>query len=547
MGGVLSGLGKGVAVSSIALLLKRLGYRVTAMKIDPYVNVDAGTMNPIEHGEVFVTADGLETDQDLGNYERFLDTTLGRVNYMTTGAVYQSLIQAERNLAFDGKCVEVVPHVPLEVIRRIRVCAQAMRSEIVVIEIGGTVGEYQNLLFLEAARMLHLQDPAAVQFVLVSYLPIPGNLGEMKTKPTQYAVRTLNSAGIQPNVILARGRVSLDQPRRDRIAVNTGVPPADIISAPDVDSIYRVPLNFDREHLGEKLLKNFSLRPRGRRLADWRSLVRRIDHPRRAVRIGIAGKYFSDGDFTLLDAYLSVLEAVKHAAWSLGVKPEIEWINVEQFERDPRSLKQLAALDGLIVPGGFGRRGVAGKIAAIRYARTHGLPFFGLCYGLQLAVVEFARSVLKLRRAHTTEVDPATPQPVIDILPDQKARLARQDYGGSMRLGSYPCRLVPGSVAQRAYALASVAERHRHRYELNNAYRARLERAGLRVSGVYATRNLVEIVELPRHPFFVGVQFHPEFQSRPLQPHPLFRAFVQAALTSREQLRFSRARRGARR
>ncbi len=530
MGGVLSGLGKGVAVSSIAMLLQRKGYRVTAMKIDPYVNVDAGTMNPTEHGEVFVTKDGLETDQDVGNYERFLDTELTSANYMTTGSVYLSLIQAERNLTFGGKQVEVVPHVPNEVIRRIKLAASIERAEIVIIEIGGTVGEYQNMLFLEAARMLHLKQPDDVQFVLVSYFPIPGNLGEMKTKPTQYAVRTLNSAGIQPNFILARGSLPLDGPRRERLALNTGVPAEDIVSAPDVTSIYQVPLNFEHERLGNKILKNFGLPSRATRLADWRSLTRRIEHPTRNVRIGIAGKYFESGDFTLLDAYISVLESIKHAAWSFRAKPEIVWIESEVFERDPKRLKELAEVDGLIVPGGFGSRGVEGKINAIQYARTHGLPFLGLCYGMQLAVIEFARHVLKFRDAHTTEVNPKTTHPVIDILPEQREKMARRDYGGSMRLGAYPCQIVKGTEAARAYGKTLVHERHRHRYELNNAYRQRLQTAGLIVSGVYRAKNLAEIVEIPTHPFFVGVQFHPEFLTRPLRPHPLFRSFLAASL-----------------
>ncbi len=530
MGGVLSGLGKGVAVSSIALLLKQKRYSVTAMKIDPYVNVDAGTMNPTEHGEVFVTTDGLETDQDIGNYERFLSTDLTSANYMTTGSVYLSLIEAERNLAFGGKQVEVVPHVPNEVIRRIKLAAARERSEIIIVEIGGTVGEYQNMLFLEAARMLHLKQPLDVQFVLVSYFPIPGNLGEMKTKPTQYAVRTLNSAGIQPNFILARGSRPLDRPRRERLEMNTGVPAEDIISAPDVTSIYQVPLNFERERLGDKILANFGLPPRRTDLREWRALVRRIDQPRNAVRIGIAGKYFGSGDFTLLDAYISVIEAIKHAAWSFSAKPEIVWIESEVFEKDQPRVNELRRLDGLIVPGGFGSRGVEGKINAIQYARSHALPYLGLCYGMQLAVIEFARHVLKLRGANTTEIDPKTKYPVIDILPEQREKLAQRDYGGSMRLGIYPCLLKRGTLVQRAYGKRTVVERHRHRYELNNTYRQRFERAGLVIAGTYVKRNLVEIIELPKHPFFVGTQFHPEFLSRPLSPHPLFSAFLKASL-----------------
>lgn len=532
-GGVLSGLGKGVATSSIALLLKSKGFRVTAIKIDPYVNVDAGTMNPTEHGEVFVTKDGMETDQDVGNYERFLDVELTRANYMTTGSVYLSLIQAERNLAFGGKQVEVVPHVPNEVIRRIQEAAKKNHADIVLIEVGGTVGEYQNLLFLEAARMLHLRSPQDVQFMLVSYLPIPSNLGEMKTKPTQYAVRTLNSAGIQPHFILARGTHPLDKPRRERIALNTGVPIEDIISAPDVSSIYEVPINFEREHLADKILTNFGLSAKTKDLNAWRTLVKHIQHPKKIIRIGIAGKYFGSGDFTLLDAYISVLEAIKHAAWAEQMKPEIVWIESEVFEREPKRIRELDDVDGLIVPGGFGSRGVEGKIAAIHYARTHALPYFGLCYGMQLAVVEFARHVLKWKDANTTEINPATKHPVIDILPEQREKLAKRDYGGSMRLGAYPCRLQKGSLAATAYGRGSISERHRHRYELNNLYRKQLEKAGMSISGLYPKKNLAEIIEIAQHPFFIGVQFHPEFLSRPLQPHPLFHAFLRAAIKHR--------------
>jgi CTP synthase len=535
MGGVLSGLGKGIAVSSMALLLQRKGFRVTAMKIDPYVNVDAGTMNPTEHGEVFVTKDGLETDQDIGNYERFLSTELSRLNYMTTGSVYLSLIQAERNLEFHGKQVEVVPHVPYEVIRRIRLCAKKTRAEIVLVEIGGTVGEYQNLLFLEAARMLHLKQPKDVQFILVSYLPIPSNLGEMKTKPTQYAVRTLNTAGIQPDFILARGSRPLDRPRRERIALNTGVSAEDIIAAPDVPSIYRVPLNFEHERLGNKILENFGLRQRHTHLADWRSLVRRIEHPRTTIRIGVAGKYFFSGAFTFFDSYISVLEAIKHAAWSLRVQAEIVWIDSELFEHDPKRLHDLSSMHGLIVPGGFGTRGIEGKINAIRYAREHRIPFLGLCYGMQLAVIEFARNVAKLRNAHTTEINAATPYPVIHLLAEQKQKLQKRDFGGTMRLGEYRCRLKKDSRAWKAYRRNIVYERHRHRYELNNAYCEKLERFGLSISGVNPERDLVEIIEIQSHPFFVGVQFHPEFTSYPLRPHPLFQDFIRSARDERKK------------
>lgn len=529
MGGVLSGLGKGIAVSSIARLLQGYGYRVSAMKIDPYVNVDAGTMNPTEHGEVFVTRDGLETDQDIGNYERFLHVELSRENYMTTGQVYLSVIRRERNLEYHGKSVQVVPHIPDEVIRRIHNAAKVSRAEIMLIEIGGTVGEYENLIFLEAARMMHLADPTSVQFVLVSYLPIPGKLGEMKTKPTQHAVRALNSAGIHPDFLLCRAEFPLDSPRREKLSVFCNMHAQDVISAPDVSSVYEVPINFEREGLGSKILKKFGLPIRHRDLRAWGAMLRASRRSRRKVAIGIIGKYFATGDFTLADSYISVIEAIRHASWAHGVTPELTWVNSEDFEGKKPKLDALRAFDGIIVPGGFGSRGVEGKIRAIQWARTHNLPFFGLCYGLQLAVVEFARNVMKLARAHTTEVDPRTPDPVIDMLPEQRDRLRMRDFGGTMRLGDYRCKLTPGSRSRVAYRQSTVRERHRHRYEVNNKYRERLERAGMTVAGVNPDRRLVEIIELQNHPFFVGVQFHPEFKTYPLQPHPLFSAFIDAA------------------
>ncbi len=537
MGGVLSGLGKGIAVSSIARILYGKGYRVSAMKIDPYVNVDAGTMNPTEHGEVFVTKDGLETDQDIGNYERFLQTELTRESYMTTGQVYLSVIQRERNLAYHGKSVQVVPHIPDEVIRRIHRAAATTKAEILIIEIGGTVGEYENLLFLEAARMMRLKTPQQVQFILVSYLPIPSKLGEMKTKPTQHAVRALNSAGIHPDFLLCRAEQSLDQPRRERLSIFCNMRVEDILAAPDVDLVYEVPLRFEEQRLGEKILRKFGLTVRRRNLRDWRSLINRVKRLRREVTIGVIGKYFSSGHFTLSDSYISVIESIKHAAWSIGVRPMVTWLNAEEFEERPAALRQLDGFDGLIVPGGFGARGVEGKIAAIEYLRKHQIPFLGLCYGLQLAVIEFARNVLKLRGAQTTEITSSTPYPVIDVMPDQRVKLERQEFGGSMRLGEFGCRLKTGSLAQRLYGRRQTRERHRHRYEVNNRYRHRFAGKGFVPVGFNPELDLVEIMELESHPFFIGVQFHAEFKSYPLNPHPLFRGFLQAAVKRRQARR----------
>ncbi len=529
MGGVLSGLGKGIAVSSIARILQGYGFRVSAMKIDPYVNVDAGTMNPTEHGEVFVTRDGLETDQDIGNYERFMHVELTRENYMTTGQVYLSIIRRERNLEYHGKSVQVVPHIPEEVIRRIRKAAAVNRADIMLIEIGGTVGEYENLIFLEAARMMHLAEPQSVQFILVSYLPIPGKLGEMKTKPTQHAVRALNSAGIHPDFVLCRAEYPLDKPRKEKLSIFCNMHESDIISAPDVRSVYEVPVNFESEGLGRKILQKFGSPIRHRDLRDWRRMLSSMQRIKKHVSIAIIGKYFATGDFTLADSYISVIEAIRHASWANGVIPDLTWVNAEDFERSRASLRILDAFDGVIVPGGFGSRGVEGKIRAIEYARTRKIPYFGLCYGLQLAVVEYARNVVKLKRANTTEVDERTPHPVIDMLVEQREKLRLRDFGGTMRLGEYRCRLVKGTISRQAYGSTTVRERHRHRYEINNKYRERLERAGMVVAGINPDRNLIEIVELKKHPFFVGVQFHPEFKSYPLHPHPLFSSFIDAS------------------
>lgn len=525
-GGVLSGVGKGTTVAALGRLLLSKGFRVTAMKIDPYLNVDAGTMNPTEHGEVFVTGDGLETDQDLGNYERFLDLTTSRLNYMTTGQVYLEVIKRERNLQYNGRCVETVPHIPEEVIRRMHALARSSRAEIVIVEIGGTVGEYQNLVYLEAARMLKLRNPDEVQFLMVSYMPIPETLGEMKTKPTQHAVQRLNSAGIQPDFLICRGAEPLDKRRKEKISLMCTIRPDHVVSDPDAKSVYEVPLIFDRERLAEKLLAGFQLQPRQRKLADWKYLVRSTQTPTKTLRIAMVGKYFASGAFTFADSYVSVIEAIKHAAWKAGYRPENTWLDAERFEHDPQSLKELDSYDGIIVPGGFGSRGTDGLLATIRYARQHSIPYFGLCYGMQLAVVEFCRSVLRLKNAHTTEVDTATEHPVIDIMREQKEVLRNLQFGGTMRLGNYRCALRPGTIAAAAYHARSVTERHRHRYELNNAYVKRMEREGMIVSGRNPRTNLAEIIELRGHPFFIGVQFHPEFLSRPLQPHPLFSAFI---------------------
>ncbi len=526
----MSGVGKGVASASIGAGLKARGLKVTAVKIDPYINVDAGTLNPVEHGEVFVTKDGDECDQDMGNYERFLDEDMYKINYMTTGRVYQSVIARERALEYGGKTVEVVPHVPFEIIDRIKAAAKAHDADVTIIEIGGTVGEYQNVLFLEAARMLRLQEPTNVIVGLVSYLPVPGNVGEMKTKPTQYAVRTLNGTGIQPDFIICRSSFPIDEPRKTKLSMNCSVLPEDIVSSPDVPSIYAIPEAFSDEGLIDRLVKKLRLRSKPANMNPWKEVTDRITASKKPIAIGIVGKYTSTGNFILTDAYLSVLEAVKHAAWALHRKPEITWINAEELEKNPKQIATIfKGLKGILVPGGFGNRGIEGKLLAIQYAREKKIPYLGLCYGLQLATVEVARHVLGWKDANTTEINPKTTHPVIHLMNEQEEKMKDKSYGGSMRLGAYPCKLAPGSLARKLYGEEEILERHRHRYECNPIYREALEKAGLKPSGLSPDGSLVEIVELPSHPFFMASQFHPEFLSRPFRPHPLFLGFLKAA------------------
>jgi CTP synthase len=531
VGGVMSGVGKGIASASIGRILLSRGLKVTSLKIDPYINVDAGTMNPTEHGEVFVLENGLETDQDMGNYERFLNTSLPAINYMTTGSVYLDVIRKERNLEYKGKNVEVVPDIPLEVIRRIEAAAEKADADVTTVEIGGTVGEYQNILFLEAARMMKSKCPADVAVVLVSYLPVPGSLGEMKTKPTQYAARTLNSAGVFADFIIARSAVPIDEKRKEKIALFCNVRREHVIAAPDVKSIYEVPLNFEKDKLGEYLCDMLALNCKKPDFAPWEDFVRRARNVKKEVRIAIVGKYFDSGDFVLSDSYISVIEALKFSSYVAGVKPVIEFVNSKKFDASAKELGSLKKYDGILIPGGFGETGIEGKIRVIEYARTQKIPYFGLCYGLQLAVIEYARNVLKLKGANTVEIDPKAAHPLIDIMPDQKEKMAKGDYGGTMRLGSYVCELKNDTIARKAYGAAEIVERHRHRYEVNPVYIPDLEKAGFVFSGKSPDGTLMEIGELPaeKHPFFLGTQFHPELLARPLAPHPLFTAFIKAA------------------
>ena len=531
VGGVMSGVGKGITASSVATILQARGFKITAMKIDPYINVDAGTMNPTEHGEVFVLRDGLETDQDMGNYERFLNQDLPSINYMTTGSVYLSVIEKERNLEYKGKNVEVVPDIPLEVIRRIKSAGEVAKADIVLVEVGGTVGEYQNILFLEAIRMMKTENPDDVATVMVSYLPVPGSIGEMKTKPTQTAVRALNGAGVFADMIIARSPVGVDDKRKAKIATFCNVRSENVISAPDVPSIYDIPINFEQADLSEKLCHLLHLKPKKPAdLTAWKKFVAKSKKGIDEVKIAVVGKYFGSGDFVLSDVYLSVLEAIKYSAYNQNLQPKITYLSSQDFA-DGKRLKELKQFDGILVPGGFGSTGIDGKLKVIEYARKNKIPYFGICYGMQLAVLEYAQNVLKLSDASTAEINPKAKNLIVDIMPDQKINLENGKMGGTMRLGEYEAVIKKGTIAHKAYGSDKVIERHRHRYEINPDYIAGLEEKGLVFSGVSPDKRRMEIMELPNHihPFFVGVQFHPELIARPLSPHPLFSAFIKAS------------------
>lgn len=524
-GGVISGIGKGIATSSIALLLKSAGYKVAPLKMDPYLNVDAGTMNPLAHGETFVLDDGRETDQDLGHYERFLNESLSSNNIATQGSIYLSVIQKERNLEYDGDYVDI-HNVTVEILERIQAAGRSSNADIVLIEIGGTAGEYQNLLFLEANRLLKLRKHEDVIHIHITYLPIPGTLGEMKSKPAQMSVKDLNTAGIQPDILLARAEIPIDEPRRRRLSLNTGIEEEDIIPAPDVDNIYQIPLDFEKYNLTTRILKKLRLRRKKKDLKEWTTFVKKAKSAKKKVKIAIVGKYFTSGSGVLSDSYISVIESLKHASFTQGLIPEISWVDSGKLEKDASSLENY---QGIIVPGGFGSRDIEGKINAIKYARENKIPYLGLCYGMQLACVEYARDVLGLEEANTTEVDEKTKYPIIHVMPDQAKKLLKRDYGGTMRLGSWDCQLLPGSFARKLYGKEKVSERHRHRFEFNNDFRKNFEVNGFQISGTSPDGKLVEIVELKDHPFFIGTQFHPELKSRPLSPHPLFMGFIEAA------------------
>jgi len=554
VGGVMSGVGKGTASASIARILKEHGYNVTVIKIDPYVNYDAGTLRPTEHGEVWVTEDGGEIDQDLGTYERFLNEKIPKKNNLTTGQIYKNLIEKERKGLFLGKTVQFIPHVLDEIKSRIKEASH--ESEIAVIEIGGTIGDYENIPFLLAAKTLETEiGKENVAFVLVSYLPVPFNLKEAKTKPTQHAMKMLWEHGILPDFILCRSHGPLDEVRRKKIFEFLNIDIEKVISAPDVDIIYSVPPNFEKENLGLKLLKELKLEARKQPdWGKWNFLLQNLKNPEKELNIAIIGKYLDIGSYTLEDAYISISESLAHAGASLKVKPKIHWIDSKDFEKDDFKLQELKNYDGIIIPGGFGSTGIEGKIKVIKFVRENKIPFLGLCLGLQLSVVEFARNVCNLS-ANTSEVDAKTDNSVIDIMPHQKELMEKSNYGATMRLGAYAAQIKEGSVVYNLYHALNrlnekgdlldiqlgktdlnkpfVIERHRHRYEVNPKYLEILERNGFILSGWHIRLDdtkLVEFIELPRekHPFFIATQAHPEFKSTFESPSPLFYGFLKA-------------------
>ena len=526
-GGVVSSIGKGIVAASLGRLLKSRNYSVSILKLDPYINVDPGTMSPFQHGEVFVTEDGAETDLDLGHYERFTDTSMSRLNSVTTGSIYQAVLNRERRGDYQGGTVQVIPHITNEIKDRVLRVAKNTNPDVVITEIGGTVGDIESLPFLEAIRQFRKdvgrQNVLYMHVTLVPWIPAAG---EMKTKPTQHSVKELRSIGIQPDVLVCRSDRPLPEGFKEKVSGFCDVATDCVISCPDANSIYEVPLLLEREGLAHQALELLQLEQREPDLTQWARLVDRLYHPTKRVEIAIVGKYVRLGD-----AYLSVVEALRHAAIELDSALDIRWVNSEDIEaQNPEHFLQGA--DGIIVPGGFGARGIDGKIAAVHYARSHQVPFLGLCLGMQCSVIEWARHLAHLEDANSSEFNADAQNPVINLLPEQQDVV---DLGGTMRLGLYPCRLAPNTLAFSLYQEEVIYERHRHRYEFNNAYRNLLIESGYVISGTSPDGRLVEIIELPNHPFFIASQFHPEFQSRPSLPHPLFKGFIQAALAQQEQ------------
>lgn len=518
----MSGIGKGIATASVGKILQSKSYKVSIIKIDPYLNQDAGTMNPIEHGEVFVLDDGGEVDMDFGHYSRYMGINLTREHNITTGKIFQRVLEKERRGDYLGQTVQIIPHVTNEIKATIREIAKKDNADILITEIGGTTGDIENMSFLEAARQMKAEEPGNILFLHVTLVPDLNVVGEQKTKPTQHSVRMLREAGIEPDVIIGRSKEKLSEKTKKKIALFCNVREDAVVSSPDRASIYEIPLVLEEEKLSETILRKLKKRPKKSNLTRWKRLVSQINNPKAEVTIAIAGKYTK-----LHDSYVSIAEALKHAGAKYSAKINIEWLETDEFEASPAKLEELKKVDGIIIPGGFGARGTTGKILAIEYARKNKIPLLGLCYGFQISVIEYARNVAGLQNANSTEIDPQTPHPVIDILPEQK-NISK--LGGTMRLGAYPAQLLKGSKARELYGQDLIYERHRHRYEVNPKYIEALEKAGLVFSGRNPDAPLMEMLELPNHPFFVGTQAHPEFKSTLENPSPLFVGLVQAAL-----------------
>jgi CTP synthase len=523
-GGVVSSIGKGIVAASLGRLLKSRDYTVSILKLDPYINVDPGTMSPYQHGEVFVTEDGAETDLDLGHYERFTDTSMSRLNSVTTGSIYQAVLNKERRGDYNGGTVQVIPHITNEIKERIHRVAHNTNPDVVITEIGGTVGDIESLPFLEAIRQFRKDvGRENVLYMHVTLVPFIPASGELKTKPTQHSVKELRSIGIQPDILVCRCDREIPEGLKRKLAEFCDVQEECVITGSDASSIYEVPLLMEQEGLAKQSIRMLGMEQRIPNLSKWQTLVERMQRPDTFVEIALVGKYIQ-----LSDAYLSVMEALRHASIATHSEFKLRWVNAEDIERDGAA-KHLSGVSGIVVPGGFGIRGVNGKVIAIQYAREQTVPFLGLCLGMQCSVIEWARNVAKLDNAHSAEFDPETPNPVINLLPEQMDVV---DLGGTMRLGVYPCRLTPDTKTAALYGQEVIYERHRHRYEFNNQYRPLFQESGYIVSGTSPNGRLVEIIELPNHPFFIACQFHPEFQSRPSTPHPLFLGFMQAALAN---------------
>ena len=543
-GGVISGLGKGITSASIAFLLKSSGYKIVPIKCENYLNIDAGTINPIEHGDPFLCEDGTEADMDIGSYEKFIDQNMGKDNFMTIGQIYKFVIDKERRFEYDGEDVEAIPHITDHIIARIDQALDNQKGDIAVIELGGTVGEYQNVLYYEAARILSFRKPGDVLHVHVSFVPNPRHLGEPKTKPAQLSVRMLNSMGIQPDILIARSERPLDQRRKERLSLFCNLDARDVMTSYDVESVYEIPVIFYKQGLVDRVTSKLSLKNSQTDILEWENF---IEHNVKAkkekkAKIAIVGKYFATGEYQLKDSYAALFDAIDHAAWTQGAQPLVEWVDAEKVEKEgvDKVLGKLD-IDGIIVPIGWGERGSEGMISTATYARRQKIPYLGLCYGMQLAAIAYARSELGLEKASTEENDKNTPDPVIHLIPAQKDIIARRAYGGTMRLGAWEAIVKPGTYTDEIYSKYHgyvnekeylISERHRHRYEFNDDYTDQFEKHGMIITARSKVEGLAELIELSKkdHPFYIGIQGHPEYKSRPLKPHPLFLEFIRACI-----------------